>query len=46
MTTFATAFPAAGASSTANFIPEIWSKKLQAKFYASSVIPQITNTDY
>ena len=46
MTTFATAFPAAGASSTANFIPEIWSKKLQAKFYASSVLPQITNTDY
>jgi hypothetical protein len=45
-TSFATAFPAAGANSTANFIPEIWSKKLQAKFYASSVLPSISNNDY
>jgi hypothetical protein len=45
-TSFATAFPAAGANSTANFIPEIWSKKLQAKFYASSVLPAISNNDY
>jgi hypothetical protein len=40
------AFPTAGANSAANFIPEIFSKKLQAKFYASSVLPQISNTDY
>jgi len=46
MTTFSSAFPPAGANSTRNFIPEIWSKKLQAKFYASSVLPMISNTDY
>lgn len=40
------AFPTPGATSAANFIPEIWSKKLQAKFYASSVLPSISNTDY
>lgn len=40
------AFPTTGANSAANFIPEIFSKKLQAKFYASSVLPQISNTDY
>lgn len=40
------AFATTGANSAANFIPEIFSKKLQAKFYASSVLPQITNTDY
>lgn len=40
------AFPTPGANSAANFIPEIFSKKLQAKFYASSVLPQISNTDY
>jgi hypothetical protein len=40
------AFPTGGANSAANFIPEIWSKKLQAKFYASSVLPSISNTDY
>lgn len=45
-TSFPSAFPAAGASSTANFIPEIWSKKLQAKFYAATVLTSITNTDY
>jgi hypothetical protein len=40
------AFPTAGSNSAANFIPEIFSKKLQAKFYASSVLPSISNTDY
>jgi hypothetical protein len=40
------AFPTAGGTSAANFIPEIFSKKLQAKFYASSVLPSISNTDY
>ncbi len=28
------------------FIPEIWSGKLIEKFYAASVIPAISNTDY
>jgi hypothetical protein len=40
------AFPTAGANSAANFISEVWSKKLQAKFYASTVLPQVSNTDY
>jgi len=40
------AFATTGTTSAANFIPEIFSKKLQAKFYASSVLPQISNTDY
>lgn len=29
-----------------NFLPEVWSKKLQAKFYAASVIPAIANHDW
>ena len=29
-----------------NFIPEVFSKLLQAKFYKSSVLPAISNTDY
>jgi hypothetical protein len=29
-----------------NFIPEIWSKKLQAKFYASTVLGAIANHDW
>ena len=28
------------------FIPEIWSGKLQVKYYEGSIVPQITNTDY
>tara|TARA_Y100000361_G_C11161874_1_gene348018 strand:- start:6681 stop:7541 length:861 start_codon:yes stop_codon:yes gene_type:complete len=40
------AFPSAGANSADNFISEIWSKKLQAKFYANTVLPQVSNTDY
>jgi len=35
-----------GASSEVNFIPEIFSKLLQAKFYNASVLPAISNTDY
>jgi len=35
-----------GASSEDNFIPEIFSKLLQAKFYKASVLPAISNTDY
>lgn len=42
------AYPgAAGAVNySATFIPEIWSSKLIENFYATSVLPQITNTDY
>lgn len=29
-----------------NFIPEVWSKKLQAKFYQATVLEQITNHDW
>jgi len=35
-----------GATSEQNFIPEIFSKLLQSKFYAASVLPAISNTDY
>lgn len=28
------------------FIPQIWSEKLVEKFYATSVFPAISNTDY
>ncbi len=28
-----------------NFIPAVWSKKLQAKFYANTVLDQIANHD-
>ncbi|MBV30864.1 MAG: hypothetical protein CL504_09535 [Actinobacteria bacterium] len=35
-----------GTTSEVNFIPEIFSKLLQAKFYAQSVLPAISNTDY
>lgn len=31
---------------TAKFIPEIWSGKLQAKFYKSTVLGEITNNDW
>lgn len=39
------AFPTFSASQQ-KFIPEVFSKKLQAKFYAASVLPQISNTDW
>jgi hypothetical protein len=29
-----------------NFIPEVWSKKLQAKFYASTCLAEVTNNDW
>ena len=35
-----------GTTSEQNFIPEIFSKLLQAKFYAASVLPAISNGDY
>jgi N4-gp56 family major capsid protein len=31
---------------TGNFIPEIWSGKLQVKFYKSTVLGEITNNDW
>jgi hypothetical protein len=34
------------ASYSGTFIPEIWSKKLIAKFYDASVLTAISNTDY
>lgn len=39
-------FFSTGTTSEVNFIPEIFSKMLQAKFYKSSVLPEISNTDY
>ena len=39
------AFPTFSAGQQ-TFIPEVYSKKLQAKFYASSVLPQIANSDW
>ena len=35
-----------GATSEVNFIPEVFSKLLQAKFYSKSILPEISNTDY
>ena len=35
-----------GATSEVNFIPEVLSKLLQAKFYSKSILPEISNTDY
>ena len=35
-----------GTTSEVKFIPEIFSKLLQAKFYKQSVLPAISNTDY
>lgn len=35
-----------GATSEVNFIPEVFSKLLQAKFYKKSILPAISNTDY
>ena len=39
-------FFSTGATSEVNFIPEVFSKLLQAKFYSSSVLLSISNTDY
>lgn len=35
-----------GSLPSGNFIPEIWSMKMQAKFYATSVVPEIANVDW
>jgi hypothetical protein len=39
-------FFSTGATSEVNFIPEVFSKLLQAKFYSASVMPAISNTEY
>jgi len=39
-------FFSTGTTSEVNFIPEVFSKLLQAKFYKQSVLPAISNTDY
>src|SRR5271166_2762955 len=42
-------YPAGGVGNslgTTGFIPEIWSGKLVEKFYASTVLSAISNTDY
>jgi hypothetical protein len=42
-------YPSGGTSNTlqaTSFIPEIWSGKLVEKFYASTVLAAISNTDY
>ena len=44
-----TLYPVGGVPNTlgaTGFIPEIWSGKLIEKFYASTVLAQISNTDY
>lgn len=35
-----------GNTPNGNFIPEVWSKKLQAKFYTATVFGAIANTDW
>ena len=40
------AYPQYSTASTTKFIPEIWSGKLQAKFYKSTVLSEITNNDW
>ena len=42
-------YPVGGTANTlqsTGFIPEIWSGKLVEKFYASTVLAAISNTDY
>ena len=42
-------YPTGGTANTlqaTGFIPEIWSAKLIEKFYASTVLSAISNTDY
>lgn len=34
------------AAAAGGFVPDVFSKKLQAKFYKASVLPAITNNDY
>ena len=38
--------PFPGAGTGVNFVPEVWSKKLNLRLYATTVLAQITNTKY
>lgn len=40
------AVPFPGAGTGVNFVPEVWSKKLNLRLYATTVLAQITNTKY
>ena len=40
------AYPQYSTASSTKFIPEVWSGKLQAKFYKSTVLAEITNNDW
>lgn len=40
------AYPQYSTASTTKFIPEVWSGKLQAKFYKNTVLGEITNNDW
>jgi N4-gp56 family major capsid protein len=40
------AYPQYSTAGTSKFIPEIWSGKLQAKFYKTTVLSEITNNDW
>jgi hypothetical protein len=35
-----------GAPAAANFVPEYWSLKMLARFYESTILPQLVNTDF
>lgn len=35
-----------GAATPANFVPEYWSGKMLARFYESTILPSLVNTDY
>jgi hypothetical protein len=39
-------YSSTGTTANARFIPEVWSGKLQVKFYKSTVLSEITNNDW
>ena len=39
-------YPQLDSSGTSKFIPEIWSGKILVKFYASTCLPEVTNSDW
>lgn len=43
---YAVGHPDYSASGTSDFIPELWSGKMQVKFYASTLLNEICNTDW
>ena len=46
MVDIATTAPRSGVDYRGSFIPEVWSSKLNAKFYETTVFGEIANTDY